>query len=603
MSKILEQKIDIASKLAKDRIKREQYLSTLGASDLLEFNNTAATIEAPYPGKPVGSAAKKKEGDRPSDMMTSSLYVGAKLDPQSTSKGKLNELEEMNVVGVIQKLKKAVPISRFLMEVLRFSTTEKMEVETPKFKKYLEENYGKVLNEKEQHILSRAIDKDYNSKISVYELRDFFKTYSHDEQASLEFSLRVLAREIDLKEISTSAWLAEQRIDTEAKYSVEQFTKEIGQGILKSSLRESANLFNQLDKGHNSEISLRPFIEAVNEFRTQKHTESFSISKRIEDASKPTSKPTSKPATNLEEILLKLNSSKAASLHKLFQLLIEGTDDPEKGIPIYVVNESISSLYGDILSEAEIKLFQDNLDVDQDDALQLEEMLAMMSESLESPAKKAQLNFIICASLLDKANISTADYFYNQQIFSVNDYLKNNFIEKIKAADYLYSYDFEEIIFEFLAAGSDHVRGSDLYEAVDCYRRTKPKDKIKQEKREMTNTDVARNMQKIRRETLLKKVNQAITAKGYTPLGVYNMIDEQKDGNLSVEQLRRGFQKLLPKLTAEDITELSQILDCNKNGFIDRKEYAVIMMDQIDDGAAENPKNASQSAEKSKTDL
>jgi hypothetical protein len=81
MSKILEQKIDIASKLAKDRIKREQYLSTLGASDLLEFNNTAATIEAPYPGKPVGSAAKKKEGDRPSDMMTSSLYVGAKLDP------------------------------------------------------------------------------------------------------------------------------------------------------------------------------------------------------------------------------------------------------------------------------------------------------------------------------------------------------------------------------------------------------------------------------------------------------------------------------------------------------------------------------------------
>lgn len=55
----------------------------------------------------------------------------------------------MNVVGVIQKLKKAVPISRFLMEVLRFSTTEKMEVETPKFKKYLEENYGKVLNEKE----------------------------------------------------------------------------------------------------------------------------------------------------------------------------------------------------------------------------------------------------------------------------------------------------------------------------------------------------------------------------------------------------------------------------------------------------------------------
>jgi hypothetical protein len=42
----------------------------------------------------------------------------------------------------------------------------------------------------------------------------------------------------------------------------------------------------------------------------------------------------------------------------------------------------------------------------------------------------------------------------------------------------------------------------------------------------MTNTDVARNMQKIRRETLLKKVNQAITAKGYTPLGVYNMIDE-----------------------------------------------------------------------------
>lgn len=159
--------------------------------------------------------------------------------------------------------------------------------------------------------------------------------------------------------------------------------------------------------------------------------------------------------------------------------MIEGTDDPEKGIPIYVVNESISSLYGDILSEAEIKLFQDNLDVDQDDALQLEEMLAMMSESLESPAKKAQLNFIICASLLDKANISTADYFYNQQIFSVNDYLKNNFIEKIKAADYLYSYDFEEIIFEFLAAGSDHVRGSDLYEAVDCYRRTKPKDKIK----------------------------------------------------------------------------------------------------------------------------
>lgn len=213
----------------------------------------------------------------------------------------------------------------------------------------------------------------------------------------------------------------------------------------------------------------------------------------------------------------------------------------------------------------------------------------MMSESIESPAQKVQLNFIICASLLDKLNISTGDYFYGQKIFGVNDYQKDEFIEKIQGADKLYSYEFEELIFEFLAAGSDHVRGSDLYEAVDSYRRTKPKDKIKQEKREMTNTDVARNMQKIRRETLLRKVNQAIVAKGYTPLGVYNMVDEQNQGNLSVEQLRKGFQKLLPKLTAEDITELAVILDCNKNGFIDRQEYAVIMMDQ--DEGMKKPQN------------
>jgi hypothetical protein len=98
--------------------------------------------------------------------------------------------------------------------------------------------------------------------------------------------------------------------------------------------------------------------------------------------------------------------------------------------------------------------------------------------------------------LLDKKNISTGDYMYGKGIYCMNDYQKEEFVGLIVGVETLYGYQFEELIFEFLSDKVSFVRGSDLYDAIDFYRRTKPKDKIKQEKREMNKNDIVKNLQK-----------------------------------------------------------------------------------------------------------
>jgi hypothetical protein len=140
-------------------------------------------------------------------------------------------------------------------------------------------------------------------------------------------------------------------------YNIDAFTRDIAQKFLKSSYREAAVLFKQLDKTFSSEINMRGFVDVVNEYRTQKHTEVFNVHNKIEEASKPTKPMTNKQATNLSEVLQKISNFKGASLTKFFQLLIESTNDPEEGLQMDTVKDTIKSLYGNILSDVEILLF------------------------------------------------------------------------------------------------------------------------------------------------------------------------------------------------------------------------------------------------------
>jgi hypothetical protein len=91
---VLEAELERAEKLASDPRKKQEFLSTMTGSALESLKNIGGTNEA------TQSQGNKGNTDN---------INASKIKKES----KLNELEELNITGVIQKLEKSTPISRF----------------------------------------------------------------------------------------------------------------------------------------------------------------------------------------------------------------------------------------------------------------------------------------------------------------------------------------------------------------------------------------------------------------------------------------------------------------------------------------------------------
>ena len=259
-------------------------------------------------------------------------------------------------------------------------------------------------------------------------------------------------------------------------------------------------------------------------------------------------------------------------------MLIQGADDLEKGLEIDFVKEAVNKVYSGFLSASEIALLQDSLDIDGNNILDLEEILQIVCDFVPENDQKIQVNFMICAAILDRNKISTPDYFKEHSISGDVDYLKEEFTANIigplrcidtidgerTVADYIY---------DFLESDGQYVRGSDLFEAIDSYRFGGSKTATKKAAKP---APVIKDQQKfsvIQKTDVFKKAMQEIRKNELDAQHLFTLADEEGVGSASVISLKTVFEKMVPGLEPKDVFKMLKLMDSNCNGFVDKAEY------------------------------
>ena len=86
-------------------------------------------------------------------------------------------------------------------------------------------------------------------------LTQLLKQYSNQKAVFLEFCMRIIAKKIDKRMVSTSEFLAEKRVDFNQRINFELFCNLMPE-LIRVDSRECAQLFKEIDK--KEEGSSRP---------------------------------------------------------------------------------------------------------------------------------------------------------------------------------------------------------------------------------------------------------------------------------------------------------------------------------------------------------
>lgn len=476
-----------------------------------------------------------------------------------------------DIMGIVKRIERNQSLSTFLLSLLQHCELDGESLLKGDYESFLKNNCSSFLSNKDIYILTQSIDMNKDGEIDVFELRSFFKEYSSREDLLLEYNFKILAKIIDEKGISTCLFLTDKGVDINKKYSLHNFTQQITGPMLKLDLKESAKLFNEIDRKKEGLIAIRDFVEILNQFRTTKPTEPYSAKSKIDDAKEINNASPSTQATSAEELIAKINSSKSHGLVKLFQVLIEGNSNPKQGIDIDIVKESVSRVYNGFLSLSEICLLQDSLDLDENNVLTLDEIVTIVSDYVIDKKQKPLIHFIISACILDSEKAVTKDYFASIGIQSNEDYSIDEFTEKV-SGPLLCDETSADYVFHFLSEDGRSVRGDDLIEAVETYRRFSPSKKRPSPKKEEHKPIVTE------KEGVVEKVLKAMKENKMNASHIFSLGVNNGENSAPVIELKAIMERFLPDISSKDIFQLLRMLDTNNDGFVDRNEYEVIMV-------------------------
>ena len=74
-------------------------------------------------------------------------------------------------------------------------------------------------------------------------------------------------------------------------------------------------------------------------------------------------------------------------------------------------------------------------------------------------------------------------------------------------------------------------------------------------------------------------VKQSLAKRKLSSMHMFRLADKDDEGSTSLITLKNVIQSMLPDVKQEVLFNFLKIIDSNRNGFIERDEYAVIMME------------------------
>lgn len=97
---------------------------------------------------------------------------GSKLPPM------VNEVQEANMLSIVKKIENVSPLSFFLLAALENCKVQNGSLKTKDLENFLDQSYGRHLNQKERTLLVKTMDLNGNGKVELTEFRDVESLYS-----------------------------------------------------------------------------------------------------------------------------------------------------------------------------------------------------------------------------------------------------------------------------------------------------------------------------------------------------------------------------------------------------------------------------------------
>lgn len=191
-----------------------------------------------------------------------SFMVGANGDS-----GNATEVVDFDVI--LAKMIQRVQIPEFMNEILDQCRIENDELNLTDLNNYIKKFYTdrKIITAEEQRVFLAKIDYDKNSKIEIYEFRDFFLSKCEDPDEAVKFTLKLIAKKMDAKGTSTSNYIStEYSVDLTRRYCFSEFVV-ILKKILRSNEATISAIWRQIDSKQEGSVTLQKFVEAINSYR------------------------------------------------------------------------------------------------------------------------------------------------------------------------------------------------------------------------------------------------------------------------------------------------------------------------------------------------
>lgn len=507
--------------------------------------------------------------------------------------------KEQNLQLLHDKIASRVPFSNFLLGGLewgapRSSTDSKKKLEYLHLKglmEYLNTDYGTVLGTMDRSLLLGFWDVTKKGNVSISTYKSLFRGCTKDASPFAELSLAILARNLDNEGISTSAYLKKLGgADTEPKVamSVSTATFMLVQCGYFEQDEVDIILKSVQDVNAPNIILPRKIIEAINKFRGPADTRP---SEYFEARFKLTTNTAWNPneQNQLTKVMTKLLRSKKPTIRTWLRQLLQKGDV----VDIDVVKTSVKSVFKPILSDEEILVLQDALDIKNIPKLSIDDLLSGLRPGYSNDFQElSKLHLGLQAILLDREGVATSDRLTKMNL-SATDYISSD--EFMGSISNWLKFPEDKTIrresFAFLSDSQQRMPVSDLISYVNFFRKKSPlpseedtilkgNNQTKPQKVETTSQNKAGSLQK---NQVVERVKNALAKQKVSALQAYRLADPEERDETSVISMKRELQRLAPDLDPSTLMAIVKIADTRRTGFIKREDWELLLMTAPED--------------------
>jgi Ca2+-binding EF-hand superfamily protein len=526
-----------------------------------------------------------------------------------------NATEPPDFVAILAKMEQHVQIPEFMNEILDHCRIENDELNLTDLNTYIKKFYTdrKIITAEEQRAFLTQIDYDKNSKLDIYEFRDFFLSKCQDPDEAVKFTLKLIAKKIDAKGTSTSNYIStEYGVDLTRRYCLSEFVV-ILKKILRCNEATISNIWRQIDTKQEGSVTLAKFVQAINSYRKtsiadplaklipQDNVESSNkpnktlkiLNSKVDDGQNPDQAATGKPslsqsnlpkeALTMGDLMVKLEEGNPnCSLNGFFVKIIQKNENGgSNGISMRTVKLVLSEEYSDTLSGSEQALFCKLLDQDGNGTLDFSEMIDVLKKSVTDPDDVARLYLSTFAIILDFNEVATSDAFNSVEIFPSLDYEQKTFGLKLESAFNCLPKD-ALAIFHY-STPLNTVKGAKFFSKIDEFRSLSPSPK----KTPPTFPEEAPSWRdsQITKDITINKIKSELQKKNFEPFNFYIQIltktrTDVLTQTIPIVDLKNSLEQVISDKAKEKlILDFLEIMDTDCNGLIDKDEYDILFMD------------------------